>query len=407
MQETVGRLDPNRMSLAGTAVHLEIAPMPGSVDITDRKPSQPSIDIVKADVAKALAAVDDSAWLRPRLYVNRNLENVPEKVVAANTLVEKLVSLGHHSTVVRWAVYDCIESGNLRAAVLERNVVHHSAKGREQAKRKAANETAASHQTVGAPAYVGPLYVWPTSQAVRQPKTEPEEQAILDERLSKLLTKDEAAKLHAGEPIKNPTAYFNRLIKQGKITPPVGEKYGHEWQFYLRDFPEGRARRDAWSPAAKNLARSLALSPFPSTVYLRRESVLRSASACVTLASRVYQPCLRASAMVRKLPKRTTTTPPRLATKWGVSPSKVIAFIKSGELKAFNISKYRHNRPRYLIELATSKNSNAPDRSFLIGATPPSDAFADMPLRGLKSFFEHRSHVSKRAVSGQQIALRT
>ena len=50
--------------------------------------------------------------------------------------------------------------------------------------------------------------------------------------------------------------------------------------------------------------------------------------------------------------KRHTVSPPKLAERWGVSPSKVLHFIRAGDLKAFNISKYRHNRPRFLIDLA-------------------------------------------------------
>jgi hypothetical protein len=54
MREIVVRLDTARVALAGVAFHLGIAPKPGSVDITDRKPSRRSVNIVKADVANAL-----------------------------------------------------------------------------------------------------------------------------------------------------------------------------------------------------------------------------------------------------------------------------------------------------------------------------------------------------------------
>jgi hypothetical protein len=49
--------------------------------------------------------------------------------------------------------------------------------------------------------------------------------------------------------------------------------------------------------------------------------------------------------------KRRTITPPRLAKEWGVSTTKVDAFIKSGELRAINLATDRTGRPRYVIYL--------------------------------------------------------
>ena len=44
-------------------------------------------------------------------------------------------------------------------------------------------------------------------------------------------------------------------------------------------------------------------------------------------------------------------TPPQLAEMWGISPDKVVGFIKAGELKAIDISSNRGSvRPRYLID---------------------------------------------------------
>ena len=44
-------------------------------------------------------------------------------------------------------------------------------------------------------------------------------------------------------------------------------------------------------------------------------------------------------------------TPPKLAELWGVSPDKIIGFIRSGELRAIDISSNRGSvRPRYLID---------------------------------------------------------
>lgn len=45
-------------------------------------------------------------------------------------------------------------------------------------------------------------------------------------------------------------------------------------------------------------------------------------------------------------------TPPQLAERWGVSPDKVLAWIRAGELRASNIAKRAGGRPRYLIDPA-------------------------------------------------------
>ena len=44
-------------------------------------------------------------------------------------------------------------------------------------------------------------------------------------------------------------------------------------------------------------------------------------------------------------------SPPQLGRIWGVSPEKVIHWIRSGELRAIDASKTRGGRPRYLIDL--------------------------------------------------------
>lgn len=50
--------------------------------------------------------------------------------------------------------------------------------------------------------------------------------------------------------------------------------------------------------------------------------------------------------------QRTKTTPPKLAQGWGVSVNKILAFIRSGELRAINVAPSDRHRPRYLIDLA-------------------------------------------------------
>lgn len=43
-------------------------------------------------------------------------------------------------------------------------------------------------------------------------------------------------------------------------------------------------------------------------------------------------------------------TPPKLAKLWGVSPDKILSWIRSGELRAVNIATDRSCRPRYVID---------------------------------------------------------
>ena len=50
---------------------------------------------------------------------------------------------------------------------------------------------------------------------------------------------------------------------------------------------------------------------------------------------------------------RTKLTPPELGKQWGISPDKIVGFIRSGELPAIDISTNRDSpRPRYLIDRA-------------------------------------------------------
>jgi len=49
-------------------------------------------------------------------------------------------------------------------------------------------------------------------------------------------------------------------------------------------------------------------------------------------------------------PERRKVTPPKLATEWGVSTSKVTDLIASGELRAINLASAGATRPRYAID---------------------------------------------------------
>jgi hypothetical protein len=50
--------------------------------------------------------------------------------------------------------------------------------------------------------------------------------------------------------------------------------------------------------------------------------------------------------------RRKKITPPELARQWGIDPHKVIAWVRSGELRAIDVATHRGGRPRYLIDLA-------------------------------------------------------
>ena len=47
---------------------------------------------------------------------------------------------------------------------------------------------------------------------------------------------------------------------------------------------------------------------------------------------------------------RTSWTPPELAREWGVSPDKILTWIRNGELPATNLATDRSRRPRYRID---------------------------------------------------------
>jgi hypothetical protein len=60
--------------------------------------------------------------------------------------------------------------------------------------------------------------------------------------------------------------------------------------------------------------------------------------------------------MSRSIEKR-KLTPPEVAALWGVTPDKIVGFIRSGELKAINgAAAGRYRRPRYLIDVEDLAN---------------------------------------------------
>lgn len=52
----------------------------------------------------------------------------------------------------------------------------------------------------------------------------------------------------------------------------------------------------------------------------------------------------------------TKFTPPQLARLWGIGYDKVVAWIRSGELRAINAATTPGGRPRYLIDEADIKS---------------------------------------------------
>lgn len=44
-------------------------------------------------------------------------------------------------------------------------------------------------------------------------------------------------------------------------------------------------------------------------------------------------------------------TPPDIARLWGITPDKVLVWIRSGELRAIDASTTQGERPRYLVDI--------------------------------------------------------
>ena len=49
--------------------------------------------------------------------------------------------------------------------------------------------------------------------------------------------------------------------------------------------------------------------------------------------------------------ERTKLTPPEVARRWGIKSHKVLAWIRSGALRAINAAESLDRRPRYLIDV--------------------------------------------------------
>jgi hypothetical protein len=69
-------------------------------------------------------------------------------------------------------------------------------------------------------------------------------------------------------------------------------------------------------------------------------------------------------------PERRKLTPPQVAARYGISPDKVLAWIRQGDLSAFNAATKADRRPRWLIDEddlaafeARRASPTAPERS--------------------------------------------
>jgi hypothetical protein len=65
---------------------------------------------------------------------------------------------------------------------------------------------------------------------------------------------------------------------------------------------------------------------------------------------------------------KTKYTPSQLAAMWGVGKTKILALIRSGELRAINLATKRSGRPRYAIDLA---DIEAFERARQVVPSPP------------------------------------
>jgi hypothetical protein len=74
-------------------------------------------------------------------------------------------------------------------------------------------------------------------------------------------------------------------------------------------------------------------------------------------------------------PKRSNHFVPReLAARWGVCVDKVLNFIRSGELRAFNVASKTSKRPRYRISVAEVERFEQETRAAASPAQKPPEA---------------------------------
>jgi hypothetical protein len=84
--------------------------------------------------------------------------------------------------------------------------------------------------------------------------------------------------------------------------------------------------------------------------------------------------------------ERTKVSVPYLAKEWGVGTKKILALIKSGELRAIDASTKQEKRPRYLID---RKDIEAFERSRTVipDPEPTTRKLRRRTPEGVKEFF--------------------
>jgi hypothetical protein len=70
------------------------------------------------------------------------------------------------------------------------------------------------------------------------------------------------------------------------------------------------------------------------------------------------------------MPSSESYTPPTLATKWGCKPETVLAHIKAGRLRAFNLAISSSGRPRWRIPVEAVEAFEAKRSARPVAPTP-------------------------------------
>ena len=79
-------------------------------------------------------------------------------------------------------------------------------------------------------------------------------------------------------------------------------------------------------------------------------------------------------------------TPPQLAKQWGVATTKVIAFIRTGELPATNLANRGCTRPRYAIDVADVEAFETARRVVPDGGLSTTQRLRRRAAAGIKEF---------------------
>lgn len=84
---------------------------------------------------------------------------------------------------------------------------------------------------------------------------------------------------------------------------------------------------------------------------------------------------------------REKMSPPALAKKWGVSPGKIVSFIRTGELRAINVAQSSCHRPRYLIDIIDVERFEQARQVIPDGGLSTTQRLRRKAAAGVKEFF--------------------